>query len=92
MERIHLSVVTADGSAIDKTVSYVNIPTASGSLGVLSGHASMLCAVSKGVVRYSFSDGRTERIRVGDGIANVNHNEVVILVSGAYAEDENNEG
>ena len=43
---IHLSVVTADGVALDTQVSYVNIPTGSGSVGVLHGHAPMLCAVS----------------------------------------------
>lgn len=81
MNKIHLSLVTSEGSALDKAVSYVNIPTAAGSIGVLSGHASMLCAVKKGPVSYRCEGGPVETVIVGDGIANVNHNEVTLLVS-----------
>lgn len=80
-DMIHLSVVTADGVALDKLVSYVNIPTGSGSVGVLNGHAPMLCAVSAGKVRYSMADGSTGEIEVGDGVANAGGSEVTLLVS-----------
>lgn len=89
MNKIHLSVVTADGTAVDKAVSYVNIPTPAGTLGVLAGHASMLCAVKKGVLRYSRDDdGSVQKILVGDGVANVNRNEVTLLVSAASPPEE----
>ena len=88
MNNIHLSVVTADGTAIDKAVSYVNIPTAAGSIGVLSGHASMICAVKKGLVRYSIDDDSAGKILVGDGIADVNWNEVTLLVSSVMIPEE----
>lgn len=80
-DMIHLSVVTADGVALDKQVSYVNILTGSGSVGVLNGHAPMLCAVSAGKVRYSMADGSTGEIEVGDGVANAGGSEVTLLVS-----------
>lgn len=41
---IHLSVVTADGVALDTQVSYVNIPTGSGSVGVLARPWRRCCA------------------------------------------------
>ena len=66
---IHLSVVTADGVALDTQVSYVNIPTGSGSVGVLHGHAPMLCAVSAGKVRYTTADGGSGEIEVGSRIS-----------------------
>ena len=47
-DRIKLSVVTAEGDSHEKMVNYVSIPTAFGSVGVLSGHAPMLCAVKAG--------------------------------------------
>ena len=78
---IHLSVVTADGVALDTQVSYVNIPTGSGSVGVLHGHAPMLCAVSAGKVRYTTADGGSGEIEVGDGVANAGGSEVALLVS-----------
>ena len=51
-DRIKLSVVTAQGESHEKMVSYVSIPTAFGSVGVLSGHAPMLCAVKSGILKY----------------------------------------
>lgn len=78
---IHLSVVTADGVALDTQVSYVNIPTGSGSVGVLHGHAPMLCAVSAGKVRYTTADGGSGEVEVGDGVANAGGSEVTLLVS-----------
>ena len=82
-DRINLSVITSAGTVFDKTVSYVNIPTCFGSVGVLSGHAPMMCAVVKGIVRCSFGDGAAVKIAVGDGVADVAHNQVTLLVSRA---------
>lgn len=61
MNKIHLSLVTSDGASFDGAVSYVNIPTAAGSVGVLAGHASMLCAVKR--VRCSIA-ARTDPCRL----------------------------
>lgn len=88
MNKIHLNVITADGAAVDKAVSYVNIPTTAGSIGVLTGHASMLCAIKKGLVRYSCDDGDVQSLAVGDGIADIDHDEVTLLVSTVTAAEE----
>ena len=82
-DKIHLSVITGDGLAFEKQVNYVNIPTAFGSVGVLSGHAPMLCAVEAGVLRCRGGEEETVRLRVGAGIANVDRSEVTLLVSDA---------
>ena len=37
--KLHLCVVTQDSTVFERNVSYVNIPAAFGSLGVLGGHA-----------------------------------------------------
>ena len=75
-----LSIVTSEGTVFEDTVEYANFPTGFGSLGVLPGHAPMLCAIGKGVVRCT-KEGQTLRIRVGSGVANVENNEAVLLVS-----------
>lgn len=82
-DNISLSVVTADGVAFEKKVSYVNIPTSFGSVGILTGHAPMLCAVSKGVVRCTYGENIGASVEVSDGVANVAENEVTLLVSDA---------
>lgn len=86
--KIHLSVVTAEGAVFDGMISYVNIPTTFGSLGILSGHAPMVCAVARGIVRCSADDGEPVRIAVGGGVADVNHNQVTLLVSDAKIKNE----
>ena len=82
MDRIKLHVVTGEGPVLEQTVESVNLPTGFGSLGVLSGHAPMLCAVEAGVLRCRGSQGST-RVRISAGVASVEHNEVTVLVSDA---------
>lgn len=82
-DKIKLSIVTPDGTAFEQMVSYVNIPASFGSLGILSGHAPMLCAVGSGILRCGFGEEQGARIRISDGIANVADNEVTVLVSSA---------
>ena len=81
-DRIHLCIVTADAAVLDRYVSYINIPTPFGSVGVMQLHAPMLCAVEKGTVRYT-AEGKNFLVRVSDGVANVSDNEVTLLVSAA---------
>ena len=81
MDKIHLSIVTSGGDKWEKQVSSVRLPTGFGSVGVLSGHAPMLCAVKRGVVLCRYGTEESARIAVSDGIANVADNEVTLLVS-----------
>ena len=76
-----LSIVTAEESVLDAQVSYVNLPTPFGSLGILARHAPMLCAVEKGIVRCKLEGGQSARILVGDGVASVADNELTLLVA-----------
>ena len=80
-DRIKLSVVTAQGDSHEKMVNYVSLPTAFGSVGVLSGHAPMLCAVKSGILKYRVGENSVFRLSVSDGIANVADNEVTVLVN-----------
>ena len=86
-KEFRLSVVTGDGTVFDESVEYLNIPTGFGSVGVLAGHAAMLCAVAPGVLRCR-KNGETLRIRVGKGVANVEGTETTVLVSTAQAAEE----
>ena len=80
MDEIALCVLTAEGPVLERTVESVNLPTSFGSVGVLRGHAPMLCAVEKGILRCRCGEG-TLRLRVGAGIASVENNEINVLVS-----------
>ena len=78
-----LSVVTGESTVLDTEVRSVNLPMDFGSIGILVNHAPMLCAVSKGIVRGTLSDGSTVRIRVSEGVASVADNELTVLCSDA---------
>ena len=55
-------------------------------MGILAGHAPMLCAVGKGILRCTKA-GETLRIRVSGGIADVGGSEVTVLVSDGKMEN-----
>lgn len=79
-ENFRLSVVTGEGTVFEDEVSYVNLPTAFGSVGVLANHAPMLCAVEKGVLKCTRA-GETLRVQISSGIASVDNNEMTVLIS-----------
>ena len=76
-----LSVVTSEDTILDEKVSYVNLPTPFGSVGILARHAPMLCAVEKGIIRCTLESGEKARIQVTDGVASVADNELTVLVA-----------
>lgn len=80
-EDIKLSIATAGGDSFEIQVSYVNLPAEFGSLGILRGHAAMLCAVGPGKLRYTGAAQEQGSIMIGSGVATVADNEVLLLVS-----------
>lgn len=79
-ESFRLSVVTGDGTVFADAVESVRVPTGFGSVGILAHHAPMLCAVEKGVL-LARRGGEQVRIQVSAGVANVENNELTVLVS-----------
>ena len=85
-DRIHLRIVTPTGTALERDVNYVNLPTPGGSVGILANHAPMLCAVGKGKLRCRFEDGES-LVFVAGGVASVEDNEVTVLAEEAESEE-----
>lgn len=78
-DRIHLRIVTAEGTVYDGMVSYAEIPLENGRIGILSDHAPMIGAVAGGKVK-ARREGGEDAITVGLGVMNVSHNELTLLV------------
>lgn len=87
-ELFHLSVVTGDATVLDTEVLAVKLPTSFGSVGILARHAPMLCAVSRGELRCTLPDGTGVRVRVSEGVACVDNNELTLLCADAAAAEE----
>jgi F-type H+-transporting ATPase subunit epsilon len=75
-------VIAPDKTVWDAEAEEVILPSTTGQLGILSGHAPLLSALDTGVMRVR--DGKDwNAIAVMGGFAEVDQDEVTVLVNGA---------
>ena len=79
-------VVAPDKTVWDAKAEEVVLPSTTGQLGILSGHAPLLTALDIGVLRVR-ADKDWVAIALMGGFAEVENNEVTILVNGAERGD-----
>ncbi len=84
--KLHFRVETAAGLMLEQDVCYVNLPTTDGSVGVLSGHAPMMCAICPGKLIYRADGGENTELQVGSGLARVEDNNITVLLSSSEKE------
>ena len=77
-----LRVLAPDQSVFDDTADEIILPSTTGLLGVLPGHISMVTAIDFGVLRV-LKNGNWESIALTGGFAEVESNEVTVLVNKA---------
>ena len=77
-----LRVLAPDQSVFDDTADEIILPSTTGLLGVLPGHISMVTAIDFGVLRV-LKDGNWDSIALTGGFAEVESNEVTVLVNKA---------
>jgi F-type H+-transporting ATPase subunit epsilon len=76
-------VVAPDKTVWDSPAEEVILPSTTGQLGILSGHAPLLTALDIGVMRVRSADKSWTPIALFGGFAEVEANEVTVLVNGA---------
>ena len=82
-------VVSPDKTVWDATAEEVILPSTTGQLGVLSGHAPLLTALDTAVMRVRPSKNQDwVAIALMGGFAEVENDEVTILVNGAERGDK----
>jgi F-type H+-transporting ATPase subunit epsilon len=79
-------VIAPDKTVWDSPAEEVVLPSTTGQLGVLTGHAPLLTALDTGVMRVR-SEKEWVAIALMGGFAEVENNEVTILVNGAERGD-----
>jgi F-type H+-transporting ATPase subunit epsilon len=79
---LNLRVLAPDQSVFEGDVDEVILPSATGQLGVLTGHVSLLTALDSGVLRLRQGSAWSSIALMG-GFAEVEANEVTVLVNGA---------
>jgi F-type H+-transporting ATPase subunit epsilon len=84
-----VKVITPDKTVWDDQVEEIILPSTTGQLGILSGHAPLLTALEIGVMRVRPSK-EWKSIALMGGFAEVENNEIKILVNGAELGDNIN--
>lgn len=77
-----LRVLAPDQSVFDGSTEEVILPSTTGQVGILPGHVTMLTALETGVMRLR-SGGSWSTIALMGGFAEVEADEVTVLVNGA---------
>lgn len=80
-------VIAPDKTVWDGSAQEVILPSTTGQLGILSGHAPLLTALDTGVMRVR-PEKEWVAIALMGGFAEVENNEVIILVNGAERGDK----
>jgi F-type H+-transporting ATPase subunit epsilon len=76
-------VIAPDKTVWDGTADEVILPSTTGQLGILSGHASLLTALDTAVMRVKTGKDKWTPIALMGGFAEVENDEVTVLVNGA---------
>ena len=72
---LNLKVITPDKTVWDDSIEEVVLPSTTGQLGILSGHAPLITALEIGVMRVR-SDKDWKAIALSGGFAEVDRNEI----------------
>lgn len=72
-------LITPDRTVFDGEVVSLSIPTGGGTIGILPGHAPLVCTVDVGPVRIEDVDGKFQYLMVGDGFLEVQEKTVKLL-------------
>ena len=79
---LHISIIAPDRTVWDSNAEEVILPSSTGQLGILRGHAPLLTALDIGVMRVGTDKEWTPIVLMG-GFAEVENDELTILVNGA---------
>lgn len=86
-ETIQLEIVTPERLVVNDAAEYIEIPGKTGYLGVLPGHAPLITELAVGEISYT-NAGKTKRLAVAWGFAEVLQNKVTILAETAEKAEE----
>lgn len=79
---LNIQVIAPDRTVWDAKAEEVILPSSTGQLGILTGHAPLLTALDIGVMRVRIDKEWMSIVLMG-GFAEVENNELTILVNGA---------
>jgi F-type H+-transporting ATPase subunit epsilon len=82
-ETFKFELVTPERMLLSEDVSQVVVPGTEGDFTVLAGHAPVISTIRPGVIAASVGDGRSVRLFVKGGFAEVDQNRLTVLAQRA---------
>lgn len=86
---LNVCVITPEKVFLTCKTDQVILPSATGSIGILSNHASLVTVLEPGVLRYE-TDGNWIPSVLHAGFAEIENNQVLVLVKGAEEVETSN--
>lgn len=87
MSSFHLKIITPEKVAIEREADSVTVPSAEGEITILARHTNLFSLLKEGIVKIK-KDDKEDFLAIGGGYVETNGEEVNILVSKAYQQDE----
>jgi len=88
MNSLNLKVITPKRIVIEKTIRSVTVPATGGEITVLPRHENLLTPLNEGIVKIVDDGGKREYLAIGGGYLETDGQEVSVLVSHAYGQNE----
>jgi F-type H+-transporting ATPase subunit epsilon len=93
MERVvatpfDVRILTAEKTALEAQVVYLQAPGSEGFLGILAHHAPLITLLKPGPLTLSYPSGRREVFAVSGGFLEVSQNRVIVLADAIERADE----
>lgn len=84
---LHLKIVTPEKLALEEEVDQVNLPTASGEIGILPHHENLMAKIVPGELRIK-KGSKEEVLAVGEGFMQVMDNTLTVMADLAVEEGD----
>ena len=74
-----LEIITPEKKAFEGEVKSIKLPGISGGFEILSNHAPIISALTKGDIRIITADKKTEHLSINGGVIEMQNNKIVVL-------------
>lgn len=85
---LQFQIITPVRTALQATVSSIQLPAVAGEMEILPGHADLIAAVANGELVYKPENGEAQSLFVGGGFLQVENETVLLVTDTALVADE----
>jgi F-type H+-transporting ATPase subunit epsilon len=90
MDKLNLKIISAKKVVLERNINSITAPAVDGEITILPRHANLLTALKEGILKINYL-GDEEYYAIGGGYLQTDGENVIVLVSRAYGQNEINE-